>query len=453
MRHWSRNHRYSLSGKLVLLYLLMAVLFVVLVGGSLGKVLRDHFNYNLRPHLRQYLEYVRQDIGTPPDRQRARAIANKLHIDIHIVGADGDWSSNGKPLDYPALVMDYRFQQDGIEYGRARLGSREIVMARYGDDTLYFDVPNIHPDRKRRSWTPILILLFILFLLYYLTRRMIRPVAALTSGVRRFGQGDLDYRIKLKCRDELGELADNFNEMADDIQQMLDAKRQLLLAISHELRSPLTRAKVSLELIDDELQRQELGKDLVEMDTLIEELLETERLSTSHRVLNTQVCSLHRVIEDVLRDHFTGCDIGKVLCPEAITLDVDGRRLKLLLKNLLDNAVRHTPEGAAPPQIELCGHNDAVTLSVRDYGEGIAAQHIPLLTEPFYRGDASRRRDTGGYGLGLYLCRIIAEAHGGRLSIQSEMREGTTVAVTLPCPQSWDGVPRKPVHKGDSIGY
>ena len=85
----------------------------------------------------------------------------------------------------------------------------------------------------------------------------------------------------MKRYDELGELADNFNEMAGELQQMLDAKRQLLLAISHELRSPLTRAKVSLELIEDKRQRRELGQDLFEMERLIEELLETERLSSS----------------------------------------------------------------------------------------------------------------------------------------------------------------------------
>jgi signal transduction histidine kinase len=252
--------------------------------------------------------------------------------------------------------------------------------------------------------------------------------------VQRFGQGELDYRIVIKRRDELGELASNFNEMADDIQQMLDAKRQLLLAISHELRSPLTRARVSLELIDDEKQRLELGKDLAEMERLIEELLETERLSTSHRVLNKKTHSLADLIEEVLQEHFTGRDISRTLPAEAITLDVDGPRIKLLLKNLLDNALRHTPEGAAQPEITLQQEGGDASITVYDYGEGIAAEHIPFLTEPFYRGDASRQRGTGGYGLGLYLCRVIAEAHGGRLSIKSGLGEGTGVAVILPCP-------------------
>ena len=435
MRHWPRHPRHSLTSKLVLLFLLMAVLFVVLVGGGIGKAFRDHFENNLRPHLSQYLEYVHQDIGIPPDRQRAKILAEKLGVDIHIVDADGIWSSNGQPLDYQTLEVEHRFQQNGVEYGMAQLDSHEVFMARHGAATLYFDIPNLHAEGKGRGLIPILLLLFVLLLLYYFTRRMIRPISTLIAGVRRFGQGELDYRIKLNRRDELGELADNFNKMADDIQQMLDAKRQLLLAISHELRSPLTRAKVSLELIDDEKQRLEVAKDLAEMEALIEELLETERLSTSHRLLNKESLGLNGLIEGLLQAYFPEGEIERELPSDEITLQVDGSRIRLLLKNLLENALRHTPVGAAPPKIMLCKHVDRVCITVQDYGEGIAAQHIPHLTEPFYRGDASRRRETGGYGLGLYLCRVITEAHGGVLSIDSEVGKGTSVMVKLPYPQ------------------
>ncbi|MFK8049657.1 MAG: sensor histidine kinase [Halioglobus sp.] len=434
MRLWPRRH--SLSGKLVLLFLLMAVLFVVLVGGSMSKVFRDHLDYNVRPHLSLYLDYVQQDIGIPPDRRKAAELAKKLHVNIHIVDSNSTWASNGIPLDYQALEMKDRFQRRDIEYGMARQGKNEVFMARSGDTTLYFDVPNIHPERKGRGFIPMVLLLLVLLLLYYLTQRMIRPVATLQAGVRRFGQGDLDYRVKLKRRDELGELADDFNEMADDIQQMLDAKRQLLLAISHELRSPLTRAKVSLALIDDGQQKQELGQDLAEMERLIEELLETERLSTSHRILNKQTCDLTSLIEEILQDHFMDSGIGKVMSSDSIALELDGPRIKLLLKNLLENALRHTPQGAEPPQITLSTHRDAVNIAIQDYGEGIAVHHIPFLTEPFYRGDASRRRETGGYGLGLYLCRVIVEAHGGQLAIESEVGSGTTVQVQLPLPET-----------------
>jgi len=119
--------------------------------------------------------------------------------------------------------------------------------------------------------------------------------------------------------------------------------------------------------------------------------------------------------------------------PDAdITMQLDEARIKLLLKNLVDNALRHTPKQAAAPRIALHNSPDAAVITIQDFGEGIAAEHLAHVTEPFYRGDASRRRDTGGYGLGLYLCRVIAEAHAGSLSIQSQPGCGTTISVTLP---------------------
>lgn len=417
----------------MLLFLAVALLLLVLVGGSMGKAFRDHFNYNLRPHLGQYLQYIQRDIGIPPDRIKAAELARKLNINIHVVNSDGNWSSNEAPLDYQALTIEKRFQQGDREYGIARLGSRDVLVAHQGDTSLYFELKNPHRESSKRGYAPLLWLLLVLLLLYYLTQRMIRPVTTLIEGVRRFGQGELDHRIDIQRRDELGELASNFNEMAGDIQQMLDAKRQLLLAISHELRSPLTRAMVSLELMDADGQRHEIGKDLVEMERLIEEILETERLSTSHRVLNKQSTPLYPLIEEVLQDHFARCDVELLRRAEPFSLDVDPLRIKLLLKNLLENALRHTPRQAKPPVIEVQMQKGETCISVQDSGEGVAPQHIPFLTEPFYRGDASRRRETGGYGLGLYLCRIIAEAHGGSLTIVSEVDQGTTVDVRLPC--------------------
>lgn len=339
---------------------------------------------------------------------------------------------HGRSIDVEALKIERTLRYNGTEYGIAINHGLEYFWTRLGDTTLYIDIPNIRPERKGSGLLFILVPLLVLFALYHLILRLIRPINTLIAGVRRFGKGDLDHRIRMNRRDELGELADSFNDMADDIEQMLDAKRQLLLAISHELRSPLTRAKVSLELMDDEPQRQELARDLNEMEALIEELLESERLSTRHRALNRQSYDLNALIDELLQHHFPEIGRNASLSTESIIIDVDVMRIKLLLKNLLENALRHTPDGARPPQISLERRAKMVMIIVKDFGRGIEAEHIPHLTEPFYRADASRHRETGGYGLGLYLCRVIAEAHGGGLEIESEVGKGTTVFVRLP---------------------
>ena len=429
---WSRHRRHSLSGKLVLLFLLTAVLVVALVGGSMGKLFRDNFEANIQPHLIKYLEYVQQDIGIPPDHQRAAELSKKLKVDIYIVEPEGRWSSNGQSLDVQALKIKRTILKNGTEYGFAHDQNIELLMVRSGGTTLYFNNPDVRPEHKENRFLFILVPLLVLFLLYHLILRLIRPVNTLIAGVRRFGKGDIDHRIKLNRRDELGELADSFNDMADDIQGMLDAKRQLLLAISHELRSPLTRAKVSLELMDDEKQKQGLAKDLNEMESLIEELLESERLSNRHNVLNRESHDLNGLIEELLQRYFSDSKITPILPSDPIILDVDATRIKLLLKNLLENSLRHTPDDAQPPELKLEQKANVVVITVRDFGRGIEAEHIPHLTEPFYRADASRHRETGGYGLGLYLCRVIVEAHGGELTIQSEVGKGTSVIVNFP---------------------
>ena len=138
------------------------------------------------------------------------------------------------------------------------------------------------------------------------------------------------------------------------------------------------------------------------------------------------------LVEETIASFFAGTNVKRTLPAQDVLAEIDSARIKLLLKNLLDNAVRHTPAGAAPPEVILNATPEDCTLAVRDHGTGIAPEHLPHLTEPFYRADPARLRETGGYGLGLYLCRVIAEAHGGTLAIDSTPGQGTTVRVILP---------------------
>ena len=427
------KRRYTLSGKLVALFVVIAMLFVVLVGSTIGHSFRHHFKNEVRPHLLHYLEYIQRDIGNPPDRQRAETLAHKLNIQVALIDAEGYWSSHGQHLTPQQVKVHHRFSENGVHYAYGETNDhRQVLVSEVGGSTLIFSLPHIERRGEGRLLLPLGVLLVILFLLYYATRRLFRPIETIRDGVQRFGQGELGHRIDINRRDELGELANSFNTMADDIEQMLEAKRQLLLAISHELRTPMTRAKVSLEFIEDEAQRQELNRDLQEMEHLIEELLETERLATSHRALNLQLYRLNNLIEEVAQHHFADKPLNLSLPEQTIEANVDVTRLKLLVKNLLENALRHTPAGSAASVLTLQKEGTTVELRIQDYGEGVDEQHLAHLTEPFYRADSARQRQTGGYGLGLYLCRVIAEAHGGGLVITSEKGTGTTVTVTLP---------------------
>ncbi|HEY0722243.1 MAG TPA: HAMP domain-containing sensor histidine kinase [Gammaproteobacteria bacterium] len=422
-----RPFYHSLSGRLLLLFLATAVVFVALVGVSIGWAYRTHFKTTLQPHLIQYLDYIRTDIGTPPNLQRAAALSREVPLQIRIDGPSVAWSSTELP-EFAASSAVHSYEQQGRLYRYGHQGDHEVLQVQDGAWRYSFAVPRM--DDGLRPWLPLGTLLLVLVLLYLATRHLLAPIALLRAGVQRIGGGELEQPIQLQRRDELGELADTINRMAQEIHAMLEAKRQLLLAMSHELRSPLTRVRVATELLDDAQQRETIAHELHELERLIDELLETERLAHRHQALHRQRSDLTALVNEVVAGFEPAVCVRAPAAP--LFAAVDAVRLKLLLRNLLQNALRYTPPAAPPPELDLTQQAQTLLLRLHDHGPGIAPEHLPHVTEPFYRVDAARQRQTGGYGLGLYLCRRIAEAHGGTLQIESQAGQGTTVIVQLP---------------------
>ncbi|MFC1666038.1 sensor histidine kinase, partial [Pseudomonadota bacterium] len=167
-------------------------------------------------------------------------------------------------------------------------------------------------------------------------------------------------------------------------------------------------------------------------EKLIEEIIETERLSSRHGALNKESKDLVAVIQELIDDFYADAGLDINLPEQPVILELDVARLKLLLKNLIDNSLRHTPVKADPPAVTLTQSRVKVEIEVEDRGVGVDAEHLPHLTEPFYRVDPARQRSTGGYGLGLYLCQMIVDAHQGSLLIESKMGKGTKIVVALP---------------------
>jgi signal transduction histidine kinase len=178
--------------------------------------------------------------------------------------------------------------------------------------------------------------------------------------------------------------------------------------------------------------RERIIADLQLLEQELTELLETERLGNRHTKLDLQPVDPGQLIDSVIQQHFAATAIICKHENDNVSMLLDPVRIRLLIKNLLDNALRHTPESKEP--VELTSHiNDRRwRVSVKDQGEGVPQEQLRHLTEPFYRVDKARQRETGGYGLGLYLCRVIVEAHRGSLQIESEPGRGTRVTITLP---------------------
>ena len=423
---------FSLSARLLLLFVITGILIWIIISATLRFAVSHQFESVIQPHLIQYLEYIQRDLGNPPDLAVAENLSRRLPVDITIRGPGVNWSTAPQTSPLPELKFHTMQGTDGFRYAVSRHHERFLLKTHSGDYEITFEI-----RRKTAHWQESIIgllalaaLIGVLYLNYRAIRWLFQPVQQIQAGVQRIGAGELDARIQTRRSDELGVLAASINAMADDIQKMLEAKRELLLAISHELRSPITRARVSTELVEAAEVRNALRHDLREMESLIEELLETERLNSRHVVLNKSHHAIQQLAREVLEEQFPLANIECHFPEKKETVFVDASRIKLLLKNLLENAIRYTPEGGPPVILEI-QMKELLEITVQNTGPGIAAEHIANLTEPFYRADPSRQRKTGGYGLGLYLCRIIAEAHGGRITIESEQGLGTTVRVLI----------------------
>lgn len=448
----------SLTARLLAVYLVTAMVLLAIILVSLLHGFARQWQDNARPHLEQYLDFINEEIGNPPSPDKARQLANRLPVNIYIVGPNIQFSTNGASLDvdnepFEDAKRGGRHRYPSIGEGKVQFSGNEdrtLLKSTVGEYQVYYELQHNHRRKHRRSIVlPALLgVLGALTLCFLVIRRLLRPVRDIRDGVIRMGQGDLTHTIPVRSKNDLGELAGSINTMASDINQMLDAKRQLLLGASHELRSPLTRAKVATQLLDESKQRDMIEEDLAEMEALIAGILESERMKSGHAQLNRTQVDIKQLLASVVQD--MRVDNIRIECANTVPmLYADEVRLTILLRNLIGNAVNHSAPGSGElietadenkVVVSVEQHADYLQLTVKDSGPGIAPEHILKVTEPFYRTDASRTRSTGGFGLGLYLSKLIAEAHGGKLQIHSNTAHtavlpdtpGTTITVQLP---------------------
>lgn len=310
-----------------------------------------------------YVDRLAAEIGSPPSIERAQAIANRLPLTLRVDGPQIHWASHPDQQN-PDWVSDKVRQEDrwtGDENGHSllRRTTADGHHIEFGLNALSWD------KRPRIAWGTLTVLLLLTALAYVYVRHLLRPLDDIRQGAQRFGNGNFAQPIPVRHAhrpDELGQLAETINTMGDDIHQMLEAKRALLLAMSHELRSPLTRARLNTELLpetaDVQPQRLALMRDLGEMAGLITDLLESERLAGRHAALHrepTDVTELAReVVADLCSRHAGAADIALHVAPDLPSVRLDRSRLRLLLRNLLDNSLRHSESGAFPLSC-ICG--------------------------------------------------------------------------------------------------
>jgi len=446
----------SLSLRLLCIFGITAIALIVILVASFSKGMSGQWRRSIQPHLVQYIQYVQQDLGSPPKPERAEVLSERLLVDIYIYQADEFiYSTNASALDlnqtsfYP---VTHRFPTEyqnltkslGIEASMTREGGpyERILRIDQNGYSVFYDLQKrFSRPRQLRFIRSELVHALIGFMLvfvasYFAIRQLLKPIRQIQQGVGHMSNAHLNHRIDRLGSGDLDVLAQSIDSMAERLSALLDAKRQLLMALSHELRSPITRARISSELLPSSKNRDRLLDDLENMERIINDIMESEKLQSGHTLLNKDSVDLPALINDELQRQVPGVVLALIDDISIHPIQADAARLRIVFRNVLLNAVQHGSgnDGHVDLHAQLRGTADGLEIIIRDHGKGIDPEHLRFISDPFYRPDSSRSRETGGFGMGLTLAKLIVESHKGHIDIISypSITPGTQVCIFLP---------------------
>lgn len=374
-------------------------------------------------------------IGIPPNHAKAAQLAAQLGLKIRVEGPDLPWSSSPGMAPTENFVANVRDNIPGnIQIGRMD-GSFFMLLQR-GPYHFLFVFPG-NPDFSLpvRSSLALLGLLIIILLMSYATVNwLLKPLTQLVTGVSEITNGNLNYKVDVgHGHDEFRSLGGAFNQMTEKVRSMLKAKERLLADVSHELRSPLARMKVALAMLPKSSNQKSISRAADEMETMLSEILESERMKSSHGSLSRTQVNLVKLagrLNATTKEQRPGLKLAR---PKKFPmLQLDEAKVELVLKNVVENSLKYSQGQRRKVEIHFFDEEKFAGLKVLDFGIGIPEEDLKLVFEPFYRVDKSRTKKTGGYGLGLSLCREVMQAHGGEISLSSRPGTGTEVTLKFP---------------------
>lgn len=277
---------------------------------------------------------------------------------------------------------------------------------------------------------------------FLLSRRILIPVKQLTSAAQKLENGDFSRRVEITSKDEIGELSRAFNRMADSLVRTETLRRNLVSDVAHELRTPLTHIRCQLESIQDQLLEPNpetidlLHAETMQLNRIIDDLQELALAESNQLSLNLQPVSVREEIDSVIYSLQAQTAGKKIILTGDISDNLppvyaDPNRVGQILRNLLNNAMTHTPAGG---NIEVCARRleSFIEIAIIDTGAGIASEQLDKIFERFYRTDKSRERNTGGAGLGLAIVKGLVEMQGGQIKVESILNQGSSFIFTLP---------------------
>lgn len=423
---------FNIGGKLyrqIYLGFLGIALFCLIVAFFLAKVFGDR-PMKPPPPLAAGLSLLVEPMLALPDAELSETLAelsHKLRSDLTVYGADGKKKAWSDKQRGPETVF-------ANEFGWIRTNGDMGVASplRNGNTVIAW-----RPERPEPPWIGRFGVWMALFLIlvaigcFPLARRLTRRLERLQQAVDTWGEGDLSVRATPQGHDEVAQLSVSFNRAADRIERLVGAQRLLLAKTSHEFRTPLSRIRMALQLLEDRandptLTRhfQSISQDTEEIDNMVGDILLISRLESKVEELPTECVDLFSIAQD------EGAHFGVPVFGRECKIRGQSRLLRRLIRNLLDNAVHYGEGKDVRLSVEKSG--GMVKLKVTDRGPGIVPEEREIVFEPFFRG-TQQTGQTRGTGLGLTVVRDIARFHGGRVEVTANGDQGAAFVVTFPC--------------------
>ncbi len=460
----------------IFLWFLFAVGGIFLVAmGSAYLLNRTVVQNQAQEELELYTETYGSKVADLFERESPGEVRRFLHEifrqDPRFMGLLFD--STGRPLyergrsgmgspHTPPPPPDPRVREALREEGKILFDDRSAMMARKvvssGGRVYYFlGITRVRTlldasQSKNALFRTLLLLGGGLFFCYWLTRHLTRPIRELQRAALRLGSGDLTARAPLsveKRHDEIGSLGHTFNTMALRLDHLLSNQRRLLRDISHELRSPLARLSVALEIgrkeASPEMTRilDRIEKESLRMDQMVGELLALSRMEAEAAEGFKEMFSLSEMLLNLEEDasfeaHGRGIRVNLQMPEKEFYLSGFPRLLASAVENVVRNALRHSPEGGEiflelrREEKAYPGETPGAVIFVKDQGAGVPEEELLRLFTPFYRVDSARTRESGGAGLGLAIAERAVHLHGGTITAWNETPSGLGVEIRLP---------------------
>lgn len=448
---WLKKRLHSLPARILGVFIVQTILTILLMA-IVFKVLVEKETEDRAPHiLEDYMERVLADMPQPLTEFSLEDVSHHHGLTFalrqesvtedndedeplrwirHAVDDDDDWKAF---LNHP----NWHWQFDR---GRITILIDDLENEIQTDAKqlwVNFNLRQPHQEDDRDGFYYVLaVLLTMLILTYLWVRRLLKPIKAVQAGVHRYAEGEFDYRLPIEQYQnatDLTELSHTINTMAEAIANRLQKEHELFIAMSHELRTPLARMRLAIEMLEDEHLKEMMLRSHQAMEDMIQALLMREKAAqTSNQPIAQETIALKSLVSTLVDTELTPDpdQIIDIQIPDDVTLTTDQFALKLVLKNLLANAIKYGD--GKPVSIGLTRDAKHQHIWIQDHGIGLSEDETQHLFEPFFRADKARARQSGGLGLGLYLSQSLAKRMGGRITVESREGVGSRFNLELP---------------------